>query len=346
MRFVTGYLAFLACTASEEDEKVVEQQGVREMLEFVELNQMNLLEYGDYPAIYNSSYPRIEECGCYYSPRKIMWGSKIGLECQRGITGTAIEDLPEFDSEKCGITCNDMHGFDTVLFCPPGWEASCQSGCLPTAKFDTVEDRVDFWDKTTAAFLLYGADYISIQADHLDECGCTTKARQILYGSKIGFDCIMGEDAEFKPGCSASSNCLDSAGRRIVTFCPAGHRSTCDGCEKDLESNDIIDRLEWMVAVTSGIVQLSLPMLNWQPSMEQLLGCACKGGVEPITYGAKVGVVCEVHSIDLIEETCGPNRLCVDGEDRNILHICPRGYSPSCTLGCASPIVKKQKIEL
>jgi len=329
----------MASIASEEGS----EDDIREMLNFVELNLMNLLQYGNYPAIYNSSYPKIEECGCYYSPRTITWGNKIGLECQRGIVGT--RDLPDYDLEKCGVLCNDMHGFDTVLFCPPGWHGSCVSGCQPDKEFESVEARVDFWDVTLSAFLLYGTDYIAIQSDHLEECGCASKARKIMYGTKVGFDCIMGEDAVFKSGCSASSNCLDSAGRRIVTFCPAGHRSTCDGCQKNIEdTDDISERLEWMTAVTSGIAQNSLPVLSWQPSLEKILGCACKSNVEQINYGSRIGMLCEIHGADLIQDSCGPNILCMNEEGKDILHICPRGFKPDCTLGCASPISEKQEL--
>jgi len=334
--FVTILLSFIASIRSEE-----EQLGVREMLAFVELNLMNLLEYGNYPAMYNSSFPKMEECGCYYSPKKIVWGNKIGLECQRGLGGVAA---PEFNAEKCGIRCNDMHGFDTVLFCPAGWDASCIDGCTPTAKFDSIEHRVEFWDKTISAFLHRGTDYIQISSSHLEECGCITKARKILYGTGVGFNCIMGEDSEAKPGCSASSNCVDPRGKKIVTFCPAGHRTTCDGCEKAIEKGELIERLEWMVRVTKGIVQNSLSQINWQPSMEQLLGCACKGGIKRIDYGSQVGVLCEVHSYDLIGEACGPNPLCIDDEGKEIIHICPKGFRPSCNDGCAIPIVEKGEL--
>lgn len=337
--FLTMTIALMASTASEEDE-------IREMLDFIELNLLNLLQYGDYPAIYNSSYPRIEECGCYYSPKKIAWGNKIGLECQRGIPGVNVKALPEHDADKCGRLCNDMHGIDAVLFCPPGWTSSCEQGCEPNAEFATVKDRVDFWNATLSAFLLYGSDYIAIKGDHLKQCGCTSKARKIMYGSKIGFFCVMGEDSEALPGCSASSDCLDTDGRRIVTFCPAGHRATCDGCQINLNStdDDLHGRLEWMTAVTSGIAQNSLSVLSWQPSLEQILGCACKANVEQITYGARVGIVCEIHGVDMIQDSCGPNILCMDDEGKDILHICPQGFKPDCKLGCATPI--SEKLEL
>jgi len=324
---------------------IASEESIRDMIDFVELNLRNLLQHGNYPAIYNSSYPKIEECGCYYSPRKITWGNKIGLECQRGIAGVDRDELPEYNPLKCGVLCNDMHGFDSVLFCPPEWKGSCTRGCQPDEEFENVEARIDFWDNTLSTFLLWGTDYITIDADHLEECGCATKARKIMYGTKIGFDCIMGEDAEFKPGCSASSNCLDSSERRIVTFCPAGHRSTCDGCQKNLDSDDDISlRLEWMTAVTSGFAQNSLPVLSWQPSLEQILGCACKSNVEQITYGSRIGMLCEIHSADLITDSCGPNILCMNEEGTDILHICPRGYKPDCTLGCATPISEKQDL--
>jgi len=337
--FVTMLLSLIACMASEDEEEE-EQLGVGEMLAFVEL-LMNLLEFGNYPAIYNSSFPKMEECGCYYSPKKIIWGNNIGLECQRGIEGV---ELPEFDAENCGRLCNDMHGFDTVLFCPPGWDASCTIGCTPTAQFETIEDRAKFWNTTLTSFLYHGTDYIQIDPNYLDECGCRTKAIKILYGTKVGFYCIMGENAEAEPGCSASANCVDSDGQRIVTFCPAGHRGTCDGCQEALDSNELIVWLEWMVRVTKSIVQNSLSQINWQPSMDQLLGCACKGGIEQINYGSEVGVLCEIHSFDLVGEACGPNRLCIDENGRHILHICPRGFRPSCKDGCAIPIVEKAEL--
>jgi len=337
--FVTVALVLLGISQQDTEEEV------RDMLDFVELNLANLLQYGTYPALYDASYTRIRECGCFYSPRKINWGSHIGLECRR--EAEPGDEMPAFDPELCGIQCNDQHGFDTILLCPPGWEKGCQSGCVPKEIFESIEARVSFWESTLNGFLLQGTDHITIARDYLDACGCVSKARRILYGTKVGFDCVRGEDAEVKPGCNAEANCKDERGRQLVQFCPSGHTSTCSGCVKEISGDDVVTRLRWMVGVTSDLVQLSLPELQWQPALEQILGCGCKGSVEQITYGAGIGVICEIHSAQLIGPQCGENQICVDNDGREILHICPKGFKPSCEHGCASPtMLMDDKLEL
>jgi len=330
-------LALVGVTQEENEDEL------REMLDFVELNLSNLLQYGTFPALYDASYTRIRECGCFYSPKKINWGSHIGLECRREVEPG--EEIPAFDSEKCGIQCNDHHGFDTVLFCPPGWEKGCQSGCTPNEIFESTGARVDFWEATLNGFLLQGTDHITIDDDYLDVCGCVSKARRILYGTKIGFDCVRGDDAEDNPSCNAESNCKDERGRTLVQFCPSGHTPSCSGCVKVITGNDVVTRLRWMVGVTSDLVQLSLPQLHWEPAQEQILGCGCKGSVEQITYGAGIGVICEIHSAEMVGQDCGENRICVDKDGREILHICPKGFKPSCEHGCASPNVLREDVK-
>jgi len=318
---------------------------VADLIDFVELNLLNLLQFGTYPALYDASYLRIKQCGCLYSPKKINWGSHIGLECKRQVE--LGEELPAFDAEHCGIMCNDQHGFDNIILCPAGFESACDTGCHPKARFNTIEERVDFWEGTVHRFLLDGTDYFTVKPEYLEMCGCKSKARRILYGSKVGFDCVMKEGGTMGPGCNAVSNCKDERGRPLVTFCPSGFSPSCSGCVKELKGDDVISKLRWMVGVTSDIVQLSLADLHWEPALEQILGCGCKGDVEQVTYGAGIGVVCEIHSVNLVGPNCGQTEICENGEGKEILHICPTGFLPSCKHGCATPIMlQDQKHEL
>jgi len=331
----------LASTAQEDVTSVVDLGG---MLDFVEMNIINLLQFGNYPAIYNSSHLKIKDCGCTFSPRKIKWGSQIGLQCYRGLIPG--DRIPPLNVDNCGNQCNDKHGFDIVLFCPEGWVSDCARGCHPVSKFASFEDRVYFWENTVDSFLLHGTEYISIKEDYLDECGCSTKARQIRYGTRVGFDCIMKKDGVMKPGCNAASSCMSVRGERLATFCPAGHTSTCSGCKKAVKSDTLADRLDWMVKVSTDLAALSLPMLEWYPSLDQLLGCGCKGNVEQINYGANIGFKCTIHDPNMVTDECGPNTLCQDSNGIEILHMCPRGFEPSCRSGCANPVLRKEEAEL
>jgi len=326
-------------------EHTEEEAEIVVLLNFVELNLVNLLQFGTYPALYDASYLRIRQCGCFYSPRTINWGSHVGLECKREVE--LGQELPAFDPEHCGIMCNDHHGFDTILLCPPGWDASCQKGCNPKALFNSVEERVDFWEGIVHRFLLDGTDYFTIKPEYLENCGCASKARRILYGSKVGFDCVQNEEGTMGEGCNAVSNCKDERGRKLITFCPSGFSPSCSGCVKELKATDPVSKLRWMVGVTSDIVQLSLQDLRWQPGLRQILGCGCKGNVEQITYGAGIGVICEIHSVELVGVDCGRNQICETSDGKEILHICPSGFIPDCQHGCASPItLSEQKPEL
>jgi len=304
---------------------------------------VNLLQYGTYPAIYDATYLRIKQCGCLYSPSKINWGSRIGLECKREVE--LGQELPAFDPEHCGTICNNQHGFDTILLCPPGFEGSCAKGCNPKAVFGSFVERVDFWEGMVHRFLLDGTDYFTIQPKYLSMCGCQSKARRILYGSKVGFDCVQKQGAEMNSECTAVANCKDERNRQLVTFCPSGFSPSCAGCVKEISGTDSMSKLNWMVGVTSDIVQLSLTDLRWQPKLKQILGCGCKGDIVEVTYGARIGLICKIHSEKLITNDCGSNVLCVNNLKEDILHICPTGFIPDCKLGCATPI-QQQKVEL
>jgi len=328
---------------ADDDEDELE---LGEMLDFVELNIATLLQYGDYPAVYGASIDKMQKCGCSHGATKIMWGSEIGLQCTRLF---ADEDPPEYDEELCGGMCNNLHNIDSVLFCPGsewttsvgGWNSDCGQGCRPPADFGTVDKRIEFWEHTLNDMLLYGTDYLNIDQQYLKQCACMSKPRPIRYGSKIGFDCVMEDDADLGEGCNAASMCKDELDRRLVTFCPAGHKSTCAGCEKVLEDDSLKGRMEWMVHVVEGLVQLSLPMLNWSPLQEQVLGCACKRNPSPIQYGSRVGYSCVIHDAEFITPACGANVICQDTSEQDIIHMCPRGYEPSCEHGCMNPVLKR-----
>jgi len=341
MMYIASTVFLLLALTAQKDVEVDEDVDLGGLLDFVEMNLKNLLLYGNYPAIYNSSHLKIQDCGCTFAPKKIKWGSEIGLECHRGLIPGAR--IPPLNVENCGSQCNDQHGFDVVLFCPKGWVSDCTRGCHPLDEFHSFEDRVNFWENTVDLFLLHGTEYINIKNDYLEECGCSTKARQIRYGTRVGFDCIMKEDGVMKPGCNAASSCMSRRGDRLVTFCPAGHTSTCSGCTKTVDGETLADRLDWMVRVSTDLAALSLPTLEWHPRLSQLLGCGCKGNAKQIEYGSQIGFRCSIHDPKLVTEECGPNKLCQDADGTEILHLCPRGYTPSCMSGCANPVLRKEE---
>jgi len=333
MGLLSVLATLLGCSVCLAADAFGEGRIIGEQLDFVERNVLNLLRIGTFPQFYNSSFPLIRDCGCYYSPTKLLYGTRVGLQCQRRWE----EEEPPYDSDNCGIICNDPHGIDIVMFCPSGWDSDCSQGCYPPDNFDTVEDRVDFWELTLTSLMMYGRDYIGVSEEYLKTCGCVGKVRPIRYGTKIGFDCLMLEDATPSEACSAVHLCLDDADRRIVTFCPAGHKPTCAGCEKDVASDTLEMRLRWMINVITGYARESLELLHWEPSTRRTLACGCVGSVEPVEYGNRLGYYCEIQSIDLISEDCGPNVLCENAQGNHLLHFCPDGFKPSCDEGCSFP---------
>ena len=108
--------------------------------------------------------------------------------------------------------------------------------------FDSFGHRVDFWEAAIDRFLSHGTDYVRIDQEHLLQCSCASKARRILYGTGVGFDCLVAEGAEFLLGCNAARHCQDNHDRQIATFCLIGHRSGCNGCEKDVGDDTIGNR--------------------------------------------------------------------------------------------------------
>lgn len=304
-------------------------------LDFVERNVLNLLQLGSFPQLYNSSYPKIEGCGCYYSPVKITFGTSVGLECQRR------HDIPKlnYDEENCGIICNNPHAMDIVLFCPYGWDSDCSRGCFPPDEFKNVGERIDFWELTLTSLLMHGSEYITVLPEYLDSCGCEGKIRPVRYGTQVGFDCVLGEGKLEKIGeaCAGHSACLDSNGRQIMTFCPAGHRATCAGCEKVIEGDDFRSRLQWMMNVVTGYARESLEVLGWTPTIQQLIDCSCARGVQKVSYGSNLGYFCEVRNVNDITQDCGPNVLCDAQGGKQVLHFCPAGFKASCSEGCVFP---------
>lgn len=337
------YVALLAALAMGQRDPLDRTLGDR--IDFVERNIINILRHGHFPQLYNSSWKMIRDCGCYYSPQKINFGSQVGMYCHRRFP----EENPPYNEDECGMICNSPHGTDIVLWCPHGWDSQCDRGCYPPDTFKSIDERVDFWELTLTSLIMYGHNYIAVAADYLEECGCDGKIRPIRYGTQIGFDCVLKEGQRLKETCGAASMCTDDQGRQIVTFCPAGHTPTCSGCEKTIAeeeraSTEIMTRLNWMINVITGYSRESLTLLGWEPSSAQILECACVGAVKPITYGASLGYFCNVNEPKAITEGCGPNILCRDNRGQDLLHFCPDGFTPSCTEGCTYPWKGKEEL--
>jgi len=197
---------------------------------------------------------------------------------------------------------------------------------------------MDFWELTLTTLIMYGHDYIPVAQEYLEDCGCTGKIKPIRYGSKIGFECTMPTgEARANNACHSSYQCKNSEGKRVVTFCPSGHRATCNGCEKDIEGRDYRSRLNWMVDVITGYARESQELLGWAPTTQQILDCNCSQMVQPIRYGLAIGYFCPVRDVRGIKNGCGPNILCKNEHNEEILTFCPGGFLPSCDLGCTVP---------
>merc|ERR1711944_210539 len=97
-----------------------------------------------------------------------------------------------------------------------------------------------------------------------------------------------------------------------------------------LDGEDLLSRLNWMTNVVTGYSRESLELLGGEPTTQQILDCACAGGVEPVNYGTSIGYYCTIRDTKHIAPGCGPNVLCKNSEDKDILHFCPDGFTPSC----------------
>lgn len=325
-------------------------------LNFIEENIVGLLRSSNYDLMYKVTSKQMDTCGCAFSPVQISFGSKVGLSCRRHWDDAA------FDKETCGELCEDHHGVSITLFCPTGWNSNCQTGCTVPEKFDSIEDRTDFWDKQLSELIKNGYDYVPTEQKYLDECGCESKMRTIRYGTGIGFDCVMGKDAVKGERCNAQHLCRDKEERRLITFCPAGYLATCNGCVADLpgvkinsdgdaemtidlEDISLDERLAWMVTVLTGYSMEVQSLVGWRPTIREILGCACKDDLTPVPYGKRIGFSCPVHDAKLINnEICRSTVLCRDADGNDLLHLCPDGFISSCDEGCTYPWKEKNEL--
>merc|ERR1712062_896909 len=126
-----------------------------------------------------------------------------------------------------------------MLFCPPGFDYSCERGCYSPEDFSDVSERVDFLEGVTDSLLQYGFDYLEVSADYLQDCGCIANLRSIEYGAKVGLDCVYDETNVNTEECGAHNECADADGNKVAVFCPAGHQSTCGGCVKTVFTPEV-----------------------------------------------------------------------------------------------------------
>jgi len=311
-------------------------------IEFIERNVMSLLHTGHYPQVYNSTHEKIEACGCYYSPKKINWGTRIGLACAR--QWPTADFVAPYDKDECGEICIDGHGENLIMFCPEGWLNDCEKGCMPPDDFQNVEEMLDFMELTLTQLLMNGNDYIPVSQDLLDVCKCEDRViTPIRYGTQIGWECKVAKgETPDEEKCVVNTFCQNSEGRQLVTFCPSGFYNQCGGCEKALEESSNEARLEWMHTTITRYAQDSMELIGWEPAVNQIIDCACTGGLKQVNYGKALGFSCEVGDEKRIKQGCGAHVLCQDPDGSNLVHFCPQGFVPHCSEGCTFPWKKDE----
>lgn len=331
MKYIALLLFTLVLSAklTPEDEIIIEKH----KFNFVENNLFNILSNTAIPEIYGANTDKLLKCGCSHSAHNIMWGA-VGMQCKV----TDIELYFE-NEEDCNLRCLSPKGQEIMLFCPPGFAYDCVRGCYAPEDFSTAEQRVSFLEGVTDVLLRYGFDYLEVAAEYLDSCGCTGNLRAIEYGTKLGLDCLYDEDDVDVSECAAFNGCADENGNKVAIFCPAGHTSTCSGCTKEVSTVGTKDvkrraRLDWMTMVLTGWVRESFGTLGLEPGHEQILACGCTEELRSILYGNQVGYYCPVVDPNSVTEECGPNTFCENNDGDLLLHLCPPGFVPNCSVGC------------
>jgi len=327
-------LTIALASAMTVDEEVVEKQ----KLEFVENNLFDIFSKATVPEMYNASADRLTRCGCSMSASNIMWG-RVGMQCK-------ITDIATFERNvgECSLRCFSPKSQEIMLMCPQGFHADCERGCIAPEDFTHVAQRIAFLEGAVDMVVKYGFDYLSIDPDYLDSCGCTGSIRAINYGTRVGLDCLYEEDRVDVDECTAFNGCIDSMNNMVAVFCPAGHLSTCQGCVKQVYTAEVEksgdaalmrrSKLDWMTLVLSNWIQESWAILGLEPSHRQVMACGCSDQLRPITYGNRVGYYCTVDDPTVVTAECGPNLFCENEDGDLLFHLCPSGYTPNCSDGC------------
>jgi len=319
-------MKFLLIFAAVAFAQVMDPQQVeKEKLAFIERTVIEILVQGQFPEIFNARNSQLNQCGCEFNANSIYWGSGVGLFCK-------VTQEPRI--KHCGESCVSPRGENIILICPDGWQQDCTAGCVPPT-FGSVVERARFLEEQVDKIVTYGYDYIYIQDDYLDGCGCTDEGvRAIKYGTQVGFECVAPEEPSTED-CNGFRACTNADGTPIMIFCPAGHNPTCGGCVKALETTpDLDDNYDWMVNVLTGYVHESKQILQLVPHYQRVVDCGCAGEVEEVAYGLGIGHYCKITSPEDIKDTCGPNMICEDQSGDMLLHLCPGGFVPTCEDGC------------
>jgi len=300
----------------------------REKLAFIERSIVQIFQKGSFPEIFQAKTKMLSSCGCEFGTQPIHWGNGVGMMCKL--------TLPGF-TDTCGKRCTTPKGEDILLLCPEDWEFDCGRGCTPPP-FNSVRERYTFLEDNVKKILQTGHDYQFLDPDYLATCGCSNnQARLINYGTGVGFDCII--EGEVSEECIGFRECVNDQDKLITIFCPAGHVPTCDGCKATIEdiedwSSDNHDRYDWSINVLTGYIRESQRFLNLEPYHEQVVHCGCRGPMQPVTYGNRIGFFCIIKDPNDITKECGSGVICKDGSDNELMHFCPDGFMADCEQGC------------
>jgi len=292
-------------------------------LSFVENTIAEVFSKATFADVFGASLNRLSECGCEYAPSHITWGSRVGQFCKITQSGW---------TEQCGARCTTPRDELALLMCPEGWREDCALGCMQP-EFESTEARVAFLEKWVHEIVSKGYDYVVMNDEYTETCGCREGMNQIRYGTEIGFECVADSEEEVE-GCGMWRYCLNEDEDTVLIHCPDGYAATCGGCERD----DDLEAGDWMVTAMTGYVRTTRDLLDIFPRPEKVLDCGCVSGFTPIGYGTGIGHQCVIREEDIDEINskglCGPNEICINAEGDSVLHVCPEAFKPNCESGC------------
>lgn len=314
------------CIAQDVGNQITYELIEREKLAFIERSIVQIFRKGSFPEIFQAETESLNSCGCEYGTTPIYWGNFVGMMCKLNKEGY---------KEECGQRCTTPKGEDILLLCPNEWEFDCLRGCVPPP-FNSVRARYQFLENNVKAILEFGHDYLFIEPEYLEACKCrSNQARLINYGTQMGFDCVAESDPE-EP-CAGFNECINEHQERIIIFCPAGHRPSCEGCVStiaDLDRHNYDERYDWAVSVLTGYIRESQLVLNIEPQHQQVVDCGCREGLQPVNYGNRIGYSCTIDNPQDINPECGSGVICVNGDGKELIHFCPEGFISDCEEGC------------
>jgi len=168
----------------------------------------------------------LRQCGCVdQEVKQISYGTKIGQDCvtHQGARKTSC---------KGHTGCRDEYGRTMTLFCPAGYEATCE-GCINVdTPYHELEERYEWAVNVLTGFIQDTHEVLDLDPHHNHpvSCGCKDTLKRVTYGNRIGYYCAIDDPEDVKEACGANVIC-DNGLEDIVHFCPSGFHPDCAlGC--------------------------------------------------------------------------------------------------------------------